>query len=552
MAEIYQKIQAKKQELLPLYNRMNSDLDLYNLKAYKLLDYDGSELKRVDSVTLNDARTYADRFISIATSSEMVVDLKGDLDDDAVSAIKREFHTALYEADRALKAKRLGKVKRNLVKIAAIRGIMGVRVLFWEEEGKLVYNILPLDTRNCAWEYGLRNILWCSYEQNVPRAAIEAEWGKDIGKKLGLVTEYWDKDAHIIYAGTEKVLEEENTLGYPPVFIENVGSGIVLSMPMITDLVKYTGESIYTSNRETYESMNKLASFWMTTAGASFRPDLQERTPPGIEPSEMSEEAKHPYGGRGRVFQMGASWFEAMPYRDIAASLPAMFGVFGTREQKGAFPDVEWGEILQRLSAIALAKLTAGRRMILEPVIESLSSAYEFILDELRKQAGILGLPLNKALQKEFHPEINFYQVSPEENIANYSVAAAARGFLDSDSIRTTILKLKDEGEVQRKMDIEVAEMMVPELKLYRVAEQLKSEGRTGEAALIYRKLGMALQPEAQKAVPPAKPTAEMPQLGVEMPPVGEEEIMRGEGQRESREMGIEMGREGELPPGER
>jgi len=225
-----------------------------------------------------------------------------------------------------------------------------------------------------------------------------------------------------------------------------------------------------------------------------------------------------------------------------------MFGVFGTREQKGSFPDVEWGEIQQRLSAIALAKLTAGRMMILEPVIESLSSAYEFILDELRKQAGILGLPLNKALQKEFHPEINFYQVSPEENIANYSVAAAARGFLDSDSIRTTILKLKDEGEVQRKMDIEVAEMMVPELKLYRVAEQLKSEGRTGEAALIYRKLGMALQPE--KAAP--KPTAEMPQLGVEMPPVGEEEIMRGEGQRESREMGIEMGRAGELPPEER
>ena len=548
MADIYKKIDDKFKELQPLYDRMDEDLDIYNLEAYKLKDYDGKEAKRVDNVTLNDPFVFAQRVMSVINSSEMVLKVIGAVNDEQVSAIKSILGYSTREADKFLKLKRLGRLRNNLVKIAGMRGIGGIRPILWKDkEGNLYFDYLPLDTRYCAWEYGFKGLLWGAYQTERSKDAIEQEYQKVVAGKTGKITEYFDDESHIVFTNKDKVKEEENTLGFNPMFIAPIGMAMVLKKPTTTDAIKYEGDSIYVANRQVYKDMNKLATIAMTTAAFGFRPPLQIVTPPGAEITEAPEGAKQPYTGGASLVEMGYSRIEAMPLKDLSASLPYILGEFSARRQRGSFPDVEFGEIRYPLSAVAIAKLTEGRNQIFEPIIAFLVDAYEFVFDKTIKQILNEGLEIGdfdtSLLVGNYAVEVEFHPTSPEENISRYSIAAAARGFLDSDTIRTSVLKIKDEGQVQKNLDTEFAELAVPELRLYRVAKELAEQGRDMEAQIILKRIGLALAPPEAEG----RPEEEMsPEMETPIPP-----LMPGtaeESASEAEMLRTELGSKGLMP----
>ena len=65
MVDYLKKITNKEEEFYSLFGRMDKDKDLYFLKPFVLKDRQGREVPRVENLTLNDPRYFADRVISI-------------------------------------------------------------------------------------------------------------------------------------------------------------------------------------------------------------------------------------------------------------------------------------------------------------------------------------------------------------------------------------------------------------------------------------------------------------------------------------------------------
>lgn len=538
MKQILTKIYERKKELQARYDVMDNDLDLYRLKPYKLLDYDGkTSVKRVDNVTLNYPYTFAQRLISTIAGSELRLEIiNPKLDDDKRDKLESFYKNCLTSIDKLLQLRHIGKLMSNLTHIAALRGIVGVQVVLWQDNGNVIFDVVPLDTRFCAYEYGKSGLLWYSHETERTRGAVIDEYNEDLGVSKVVVTEYWDKDIHVVFGNEVVLREEENTIGHPPGLIIPIGDSMVLRKPTDTSPVQYEGQSIYNATREVFENLNKIATIWMTTVAFGFRPPMQRIVPPGQEPSEIPEDIHHIYTGGATLVDAGHSKFELMPLKDVNASLPSLFGVFSSTRQHGTFPDVEWGELEHSLSAIALAKLTEGRNQVFQPILDALGSCYQFICSEIRDQALKFGFNVNikKDLLKTQHDiEVSFHPVSPEENISRYSIAAAARGFLDSNSIRREILKIQNESSVEKNLDREFAEIAVPELRLYKVAKRLAETGDITDeimSQIILKKLGMTLGEETQPAV---KEKTQRPP-----PIVGTMEHSA----EEARKLGVEMG----------
>jgi hypothetical protein len=269
--------------------------------------------------------------------------------------------------------------------------------------------------------------------------------------------------------------------------------------------------------------MNKAASIVMTTAAFGFRPPIQRTIPPQVEAGEqIDEDAKKFYTGGATIVDAGHSRFERMPLEDIAPSLPILFGMLSREKQQATFPDIEYGELNQPISAIGMAKLTEGKNQVFQPIVEVVQDCYMFALEMTKEQLTMEGTPKPEginlaAMNNDFNVDVELHVVSPEENISRYTVAAAARGFVDSDTIRTEILKQKDEGKIQRGLDRDFTEAIVPELRAYREACRLqgKDPDPDTEAMLITHKLGLsmgAVEGQAQQpgaAVPPLPATME-------------------------------------------
>lgn len=539
LGHIFQKIKQKRQDLLPLYTKQDLDLDTFRLKPFQLMDYNGkTPVKRCDNVTLNDPWTFATRIFSIINGAELVITLRAmdgkPLSDDLNDSLKEWYFGKLEDADNLLKQRRKGKLRNNLVQIAAMRGVIGVRVLVWVDEttGEVHYDATPFDTRFGAWEYGATGLIWGASETERSKAAVIEEYGDKLVMGIGRmakVTEYYDSHLHVIFINGSPIKDEPNPLGYPPLYIAPVGAVEALKKPNEYDGAKWDGQSIYDGVRETYFNDNKLASIWMTTSAFGFRPPMQKVTPPGEDIDEMPEGANKLYTGGGQVIDSGHSRLEPLPLKDVAASLPAIVGLLSAGKQRATFPDVEYGEVRYPLSAVAIAKLSEGRNQVFAPILEAITDAVSFTVNQFRKQTIKLGLDnsgieLNK-LSKEHRVKIEYFATSPDENISNLSVAAAARGFYDSDTIRTKILKQRNEGTIEKNLDDEWVNQLMPELKAYRVAKRYIEEDRVTEATLIIEKLrqqfGMNIPMPGQKgASPPLAQGAPAPPTPPSQPPV--------------------------------
>ena len=548
LGQIFAKIRQKRQDLLPLYTKQDLDLDTFRLKPFQLMDYNGkTPVKRCDNVTLNDPWTFATRIFSIINGAELVITLRAmdgkPLSDDTNDSLKEWYFGKLEDADNLLKMRRKGKLRNNLVQIAAMRGVIGIRVLVWidEKTGEARYDATPFDTRFGAWEYGSTGLIWGASETERSKAAVIEEYGDKVSMgigKMAKVTEYFDSDLHVIFVNGSPIFDEANPLGYPPFYIAPVGAVEALKKPNEYDGAKWDGQAIYDGVRETYFNANKLASIWMTTAAFGFRPPMQKVTPPGEDIDEMPEGANKLYTGGGQVIDSGHSRLEPLPLKDVAQSLPAIVGLLSAGKQKATFPDVEYGEVRYPLSAVAIAKLSEGRNQVFAPILEALTDAISFTVNEFRKQTTKLGLSdsgieLNK-LSKPHRVKIEYFATSPDENISNLSVAAAARGFYDSDTIRTKILKQRNEGTIEKNLDDEWVNQLMPELKAYRVAKRYVEEDRESEAVLIIEgirrqtganipmptKGGGSAPPLSQGAPAPPTPPSQPPMLPI-MPGTG-------------------------------
>jgi len=109
-------------------------------------------------------------------------------------------------------------------------------------------------------------------------------------------------------------------------------------------------------------------------------------------------------------------------------------------------------------------------------------------------------------LAKNYNIKYSLTPVSAEQNIANYSIGNAALTFLSEDTVRRDILKVESPEVEEQKRLSELANRMVPELSLYKMAKAKLEQGEELEAKIIATKLGLTLRQLKGGKTPPATP----------------------------------------------
>ena len=496
-------VSEKENELIDLRTRMDNDLKLYRLDKFYLKDYNNKNVEKVDNVTGNDPELFASRALSLMNTANMRIIVDG-LEQDKATVIEEFLWWALAQADRRLVRKRKGTLRENLTFGAGIRGWTGSRTLVWKDGDEVIFDILPIDMRYGAFDMGAEDIAWGSNTIAKTNFQIEREYkfATRSKSKSQNVVDFWDDKENIIYIkGSNYILSQwAHGLGKPPVIIEPV-----MLAPPIGDMgdVKYWGESFFAGTRGLYAEKNKLATIMQTVNVMGFKPPMGFKSAEGNKYPETS-----PYAPGGVIAIKTDEGFMEIPFADIKDIAPFMYREISAAIQRRTFSYVEYGELGFELSAVAIAKLGQGRMLVLAPFMSAVKLQYRQIAEAIIKQfidqdlTVTLGAPgkkktyTAKELKGDYEISFDFVTISPEENIANYSVAAAARPFLDDDTIRETIIKLDDPKGVAGKVADQLAEVLSPATRLYRIYKVLVESEKFDEAELVWMQLEAMLQPQ--------------------------------------------------------
>jgi len=120
-------------------------------------------------------------------------------------------------------------------------------------------------------------------------------------------------------------------------------------------------------------------------------------------------------------------------------------------------------------------------------------------------------------LEGDFLINYKFFPVSPEEELANYSKATAAREWYDPDTICRDVLKMQNPDEVKRKRNAYLAEMADPALAQYNRTISLIEQGEDILARMSSARLEEMLM-QRQMAMQGGVSAQGIPEESVELP----------------------------------
>jgi len=487
----------------PLFDRMDRDRNLYNMIEYALKDKEGQPLKGTINVTMNEPKVFADRAQSFMSEASMQVVVDGKHLKDAETTYIENFDSDIrYEIDQRLMLREITSLYTFLIEQVCVRGRLGSRVLCRQDKDIFVPDVLPCDTRYLIYEYGSKDLEYGAYKTTRGRRAIEQAYSLAIGiggtAKKGVIWDSWDKKFNEVWLGGDKVGEgwllkkEDNIFGYPPFVIQKVGAG---SMLQDEGAIAHSGESVFANNRLLYEHLNMLASILQTLTMMAFRGTYQWE-------SEGGAEAIPPRDGVGvgktYAIDKGTKGLFPVEINDIKQATRLFYALLMGAIQRGALPNVDYGNLTFPLSAVAISRLSATKDAIFSPRLQAIALYYRNLHKMLKDQyiKGGYAVELGEDglrrqykaadLTKDYTIKYRFHSVSPEQDIANYAVAAQARAVgISQHTTFEKILKLDNpDGEIMKARS-EMAERLDPVIALRRYAHSLIDQGEFFEAELI-------------------------------------------------------------------
>ena len=253
---------------------------------------------------------------------------------------------------------------------------------------------------------------------------------------------------------------------------------------------------------------------------------------------------KSPHGAGAITGIKRGERFVAIPYRDVTQAASFFWSIVEGEWQRGTLPAVDYGNLEFPLSAVAISKLTESRDVLFLPRLQAMGLIYrgichmlieQFIENGLTAELGEAGEEVEYTpadLEGQYRVSTSFHTVSPEQNIANYSVAAAARGFISAETTRRDVLKLQDPVAEERNLAEQQAAELVPEVRLFRIARALLEEAKLlkgseakakkMEAMLVGKAIGLSLEQLTKGQMPQAPPPAPgAPEEAEGAPPIG-------------------------------
>lgn len=503
----------KKLEMGDLFKRMDNDRKLALLDPYEMKQLDKTVTPDVINVTMNEAKVFADRCAAIMNGANMQQIVFGkNLSDKETTTIENFYHDIYYMNDLMLANVIFSSLYGFLIENILIRGSIAARCLMREEGDKFIPDIMPLDTRHFAYETDTSGLIWGGYGATRNKAQIKRDYGIDIRGSKVEVVDFWDDNVNEVYIATKLVPEAENRkrehgLGYPPLIFQKSGVGSNL---MDKDNLKYSGESVFASNRGLIPELHRAASIMQTLTAMSFEGAMTlHREETGGDKPES------PYG-LGKVTELGIrEGYKLVPINDVKNATRLFFNMLVGALQRGGLPNIDYGNLSFPLSAVAISRLTASKDATFIPRLQKMSLFYRALSNMIAKQyvqggyhteIGEEGYEREysaKDIDKKFSSKYEFYSTSPEQNIANYAIGQQALAIgISRHTVFTEVIKLPDpDGEITKARD-EKAEQGDVAITLFRRGHSLIDEAEKNptkyiEAEMVLQQLEMVLRARA-------------------------------------------------------
>lgn len=466
-----QLVKDKKMEFSDYYKRMDADRKIYLLDPYIMKQLDGQQTPDVINVTMNEAMVFATRAAAIMNGANMQPEVFGKgLSDKETTTFEEFLHDIYLATDEILANSMLCSLYGFSIEQINIRGAIAARCLMREDgkDGRFIPDISPIDTRYLTYEHDSKGLVWGAPTITRTRAQIERDYGIKVRTKKADVIDFWDAEVNDIYIADQQFKGKEggetyplkHGLGYPPLVIRKSGSG---SMLQDAGNLKYSGESIFASNRGLLPELHRAASIMQTLTAMSFEGSYQYESEEGT----AAEKPASPVQGMRKTFPIdkGTKGYFPILINDVRNATRLFYSMLVGALQRGSLPNIDYGNLTFPLSAVAISRLTASKDAIFVPRLQAMAMFYRALSKMIVKQyvkggykqveIGEEGIEREYSasdIDKKFGINYHFYSVSPEQEIANTAIAQQQLALgLSRETVYRDTLKLKDvAGEIMK------------------------------------------------------------------------------------------------------
>jgi hypothetical protein len=500
----YQLVQDKKDELSGMYDRMDRDRLAFKLNKYTLTGFDqfkDKEIPRTVSVTMNDARVYANAIIAVLQGAKRQTSVEG-VSDTQAKLIENFIDDCMYTADQQLRhLRKINSLWDFICWHVAITGPIGAQITF-DQNGRP--QVVPFDMRWCPHE----PTAWYAPLTRRSNRSLRAEY-KDIkGFDQSKIpddntevefTNFWDGKINEWYIDDKKIFEQENIYKTLPSVIEYPSAG---SYDLDKGYIAYWAESIFESVRDLYPSWNQLMSVNQTIALSIVKPpyvhQANEVSPPQPYPDQIATNTPYAKDEKPELLQRP----------DLPRAFQSAVAGISDALHKGSPSMIDLADTAGVRNASWITEQTEVRDRITVPRTSCLqnfmSDFYTLACKLYQTQKFIDPAPLGrKGVNKQYDPaslgdpdnytiEAKYMPENKRQNLANYAVAKAMEGILSKDTIVREIVQSDDpDGELD-KLALEEAEQSNPIIFYYNKAARMIDVAQTHSGDEKYRILRQA------------------------------------------------------------
>jgi hypothetical protein len=480
-----------------LTTRWDDDLNIYLLDSHVMKGVHGElenmKLPGVYNVTSSAPQTYLDRITSIMSRAEPKLRIVSSIPDKQAEMIKNWWKGVIDSANDLQINSIDSYVYPSMCFYTNLRGWAATRnVIYKDEDGKLCFEILPIDIYDLYWEKIGGKYSWaCINTLQMPKADILATYGLEIKGDYGDVYNFWDKDGNEITSTSDQDKgTPRNYIKRPPFTIKPVVTSPKISGANANRL-KMIGESLYHSCRGTNKEINDVLSIIKTHAMLGLRPPLVHKT----EGSEGREVKEYPTWG-SILEQLAEEDFKVLDIKDMANTDAMFYNMMDQDRQNATIPNNEYGGLNFQLSALALDTLSGQRNVVFMPRQLTMELAYKDIFAQMLDQfiEGKFTMEMIDSdgkekkitysdlipLQGKFRYDFDCDVESPEQEQATFTKATAAMNArMPMDFIVRDVFKTENPEKLLGIIADERLMEELPELRLIRAYDRAMQEAET-------------------------------------------------------------------------
>jgi hypothetical protein len=473
-----------------LFKRMDDDADLVNLvndESY-IKSATGHAIPNTVHIVLDDAARFAWRVESVLNSA---------IEYPVCEAAKRGFDTdyvedfcnyLFREIDSMLPYIDIEALNPFLDQQNVRRGRSAVRVTLKYENGKIVPQVVPYDTR--YWVYWLNSmrLAGTSYKTDRTKSQVLSEYPNAKINKIDDIEldEIWTPEKNEIWIDNSKYRDPRNIYGEVPVVYKIVPQG---SMLRDSDNAKYRGESIFFLIRDLLPELNRLVSIIQSLNLREVDRALQLKLPQDMIDANMAvaghDEVTAP-GTVNPVPQQGG--YEYMPVGELRDAARLLHDMIQSRIDASTLNKLQ---TLQPKTATEILQVVQDQTDLIMPRLATRGSLKKNIVLMAIKQIKMLvkkgqfklgdkDFDLEKLIG-DYTLDYAYYFNDPKTDVARANIGISMRGLRPDYAIRRDIMQLRDPDGEEAQLRWEEAEQLSPLVKMYRTVRGLIKVSEEGD-----------------------------------------------------------------------